>query len=240
VIRPARSGDAAVVVDFVNMAMGELGDIPAAARRDLINGITLHGTRGIPVKHSTKWAKFLIDEGDFHDVHGLVAAGPAVSFTKPLPRPHRDRVDGSIWEVTALAVYEEHRGTGCGTLLLDAIEGVVAAEGGVVMLASVNGADRALLAWYRRRGWRVAAPGFEIVIITGGVTLFGGASRRYPGHMMLVKAVEDRARVRADVVSRTVTVIDRAEAQAQAAWTEADPEGRGPGLLDVAALIGGA
>ncbi|ARH89032.1 hypothetical protein STRMOE7_00240 [Streptomyces sp. MOE7] len=137
----------------------------------------------------------IVAESEGH-VIGMVYAVPPVDWLGTFPSDRAAALAPRILQIELLAVDPDHRETGIGQRLLEAVEELVRKQRGYLAIGKVQAGAFATMRFYRRRGYSIAGRGEPIVFGTGRGPL--GISDVDDGYHLFAKAVQPGTKLSRD------------------------------------------
>ncbi|MER5199837.1 GNAT family N-acetyltransferase [Streptomyces sp. NPDC002755] len=149
----AAPGDGPDAAALGSLALGTPVPEERAATAPLARAIDVHGGQ-VPLPYG-QGRCLVARSGGL--VTGMVYLTPPIRWLEDHPAAQRPALVTALVEIELLAVAESHRGQGIATALLNAAEETARDGGTHLSFAKVRRGDFAVMRWYRRRGYTIAA-----------------------------------------------------------------------------------
>ncbi|MER6562095.1 GNAT family N-acetyltransferase [Streptomyces sp. NPDC001027] len=183
-ISPAAPGDGLATAALGALAVGSRLPAPGAGSPSLAQAVNTHGGRE-PLPYGHGHCLIARIEGT---AAGMVYMTPPIRWTEDHPPAQRAGLVQSLVEIELLAVAEAYRGQGIAAALLAAAGETARSAGSHLAFAKVRVGAFALMCWYRKRGYTIAAQAEPVVFRTRSG--FESCDDGSDGHQLAAKPLQ--------------------------------------------------
>ncbi|MFI2616655.1 GNAT family N-acetyltransferase [Streptomyces sp. NPDC018584] len=203
-IRTAAPGDGASVATLAALALNTDAPDPQKglpAQIDARGGV-------MKVPHGKGTCRVAADAQG--RVIGMTYTAPPLAWIEQHPVPVQATLARYFTKVELLAVHEAQRERGVGGALLKVVEDAERERGAHLVFANVDLRERRILAWYKRRGYTIAAPGEPVIVTSshGPLSLVDTGD----GYVLALKALQQGCRLsRAQLAQGSCIFVERVQ-----------------------------